>query len=139
MRVIAYPNVISLAHRNLLSTMSSAQEQSQKGPLKVAMTLNIKPDLVDEYIEHHANPRPHIQAALHAVGLRNISLWTWGERLFYYAEYVGTEPFDDAMARYAKMDGVQEWEAAMHKYQVKIPGSEGDVWWQVCRQVYNQQ
>lgn len=105
---------------------------------KIAMTLNIKPGLVQEYIDHHANSRPEVRNALRTVGIRNLSLWTWGDRLFYYAEYVGTEPFDEAMDRYAKMDGVKEWEELMHKYQEKIPGSTGDVWWQVCDLVYEQ-
>jgi len=106
--------------------------------MKVAMTLNIKPHLVDQYIrDHNPNP-PEIRAALSSVGLRNISLWTWGNRLFYYAEYVGEEPFEEAMARYAQMDGVKEWEERMHAFQDKIPGSEGDVWWQKCTQVYDQ-
>lgn len=111
---------------------------TQSEPKKIAMTLNIKPELLEEYIEHHANPRPHIQAALRTVGIRNLSLWNWGERLFYYAEYVGEEPFEVAMSRYAEMEGVKEWEDLMHKYQDKIPGSSGDVWWQECRLVYEQ-
>lgn len=79
---------------------------------RVAMTLDIKPELVDEYTKAHANPRPEIVAALRAVGLRNLSLWVWRERMFYYAEYVpiGNETFDEAMARYANMPGVKEWE-----------------------------
>lgn len=111
---------------------------TDQAPQKIAMTLNIKPGLLEEYIAHHANPRPKVQAALHEVGIRNLSLWNWEERLFYYAEYVGSEPFESAMARYAEMDGVKEWEELMHKYQDKIPGSKGDVWWQKCRLVYEQ-
>lgn len=102
------------------------------------MTLNIKAGMVDEYIAHHTNSRAEVRAALHNVGIRNLSLWNWGERLFYYAEYVGTEPFEAAMARYAEMPGVKEWEDLMHKYQDKIPGSAGDVWWQECKLVYEQ-
>ena len=107
-------------------------------PKRIAMTLNIDPPKLQEYIDLHANPRPEVQAALRSAGIRNLSLWNWGERLFYYAEYVGTEPFDEAMARYATMPGVKEWEDLMHDYQVKLPGSECDVWWQECKQVYYQ-
>lgn len=107
-------------------------------PQRIAMTLNVKTDLVQEYIDHHTHSRPEIRAALTSVGIRNLSLWTWGDRLFYYAEYVGNEPFDEAMERYAAMDGVKEWEELMHKYQKKIPGSVGDVWWQRCDLVYYQ-
>jgi L-rhamnose mutarotase len=79
---------------------------------RVAMTLDIKPELVDEYIAAHAAPRQQVVDALRSVGLRNLSLWVSRERLFYYAEFapVGGETFDEAMARYAKMPGVKEWE-----------------------------
>lgn len=107
-------------------------------PQRIAMTLNIDPTKVQEYIDHHADSRPEVRQALTSVGIRNLSLWVWNDRLFYYAEYVGNEPFDEAMSRYAKMPGVKDWEHLMHKYQVKIPGSEGDVWWQSCQQVYHQ-
>lgn len=110
-----------------------------KKPQRIAMTLNIDPSMAQEYIDQHLHhSRPEVRDALHSVGIRNLSVWVWHDRLFYYAEYVGDEPFDDAMARYATMPGVKEWEAAMHKYQVKIPGSKGDVWWQRCEQAYHQ-
>lgn len=111
---------------------------SKDNPMRIAMTLNCDPKTIDEYIDHHVHSRPEVRDALTSVGIRNLSLWVWEERLFYYAEYVGSELFDEAMAKYAKMPGVAEWEALMHKYQVKIPGSEGDVWWQRCKQVYYQ-
>lgn len=34
----------------------------------------------------------------------------WGNRLFFYAEYVGDEPYEEAMKKYAAMPRVQEWE-----------------------------
>ena len=79
---------------------------------RVAMTLDIKPELVKEYIAAHATPRQQVVDALRSVGLRNLSLWVSRERLFYYAEFVpiGNETFDEAMARYALMPGVKEWE-----------------------------
>jgi L-rhamnose mutarotase len=84
---------------------------------------------------------PEVQKALHEVGLRNISLWIWQNRLFYYAEYKGQEPFADAMARYEKMPRVQEWEELMHTYQVQLPGTKpsSGVWWQACQEIYHQE
>lgn len=118
--------------------MSSSEAQSTAKTQRIAMTLNIKPGQIDEYIEHHAHSRAEVRKALHSVGIRNLSLWNWGDRLFYYAEYVGEEPFDQAMQRYSKMQGVSDWEQLMHKYQQKLPGSQGDVWWQPCQLVYYQ-
>lgn len=116
------------------------EEEAKENPhaQRIAMTLNINPDNVQEYVDHHAHSRPEVRDALSSVGIRNLSVWVWNDRLFYYAEYVGHEAFDDAMSRYSLMAGVKEWEELMQKYQVKIPGSEGIVWWQRCRLVYHQ-
>mmetsp|Transcript_14314 Transcript_14314/g.38321 ORF Transcript_14314/g.38321 Transcript_14314/m.38321 type:complete len:120 (+) Transcript_14314:106-465(+) len=114
---------------------------ASKPPLRVAMTLDIHADLTQEYIDHHAHSWPEIESALRSVGLRNISLWVWESRMFYYAEYVGEEEFDAAMERYSKMPRVKEWEELMHKYQKKLPGmdeKEGDVWWMPMTPVYHQ-
>jgi L-rhamnose mutarotase len=114
---------------------------------RVAMTLDIKPERLEEYIAAHATPRQHIVDALRAVGLRDISLWVFRERMFYTATWVATdgrETFEDAMARYAAMPGVTEWEEKMHEFQVRIAGTEDtegaakDVWWQKCTEVYHQ-
>jgi L-rhamnose mutarotase len=93
-----------------------------------------------EYKEQHDNIWPEVKDALRSVGLRNISLWAWENRLFYYAEYVGQDPFDVAMATYEKMPRIKEWEELMHTYQQKLPGQDAssDLWWQPCQQVYNQ-
>lgn len=71
------------------------------------MTLDIKPEMRQEYIAAHAQPRAEVVKALRLVGLRNLSLWVWRERMFYYAEFVpiGDETFREAMARYAEMPG----------------------------------
>lgn len=71
------------------------------------MTLDIKKEMVEEYVAAHANPRPEVVKALRAVGVRNLSLWVWRERIFYYAEFVpiGEETFSEAMTKYAAMPG----------------------------------
>ncbi|KAA8491512.1 UPF0734 protein [Porphyridium purpureum] len=109
--------------------------------MRIAMTLDIAPDDLAPYMEAHKQVPEEVQHALTSVGIRNLSLWVWNEsRMFYYAEYVGSEPFEDAMARYAKMPGVKEWEQRMHKYQKKLPGTpeDSDVWWQPMINIVHQ-
>ncbi|OSX68523.1 hypothetical protein BU14_2638s0001 [Porphyra umbilicalis] len=122
-----------------------ASAPSPGKPMRMGMTLDIKPGMLAEYKAHHDNSWPEVESALRSVGMRNLSLWAYGNRMFYYAEYVGDTPFDEAMATYAKMPRVSEWEALMHKYQEKIPAADGDtadtaaadVWWRPCTQVYH--
>mmetsp|Transcript_38533 Transcript_38533/g.151936 ORF Transcript_38533/g.151936 Transcript_38533/m.151936 type:complete len:112 (-) Transcript_38533:961-1296(-) len=107
-------------------------------PMRIAMTLDIQEGKLEEYHQHHINSWTEVENALRSVGMRNLSLYSWESRLFYYAEYVGSIPFEEAMEQYAKMPRVQEWEALMHKYQKQLPGSTGDVWWQPMKEIYHQ-
>lgn len=86
----------------------------------------------------HDEQWPEVHDALHSVGVRNLSLWNWENRLFFYAEYIGDEPFEAAMKRYEVMPRVQEWEELMHNYQQQLPGSSGDVWWQPMSCLFHQ-
>lgn len=124
-----------------MSTAPASAAPSPEKVLRLGFTLDIQPGKIDEYIAHHASSRPEIVAALRGVGIRNLSLWNFENRLFYYCEYVGERDFEEAMEEYAKTPGVEEWEALMHTYQAKIPGTtpESDVWWQKCRPVYHQE
>lgn len=105
---------------------------------------------LEEYKQHHDAIWPEVREALRSVGLTNISLWAWppGGRLFYYAEYIGSEPLDAAMARYAAMPCIAEWEELMHTYQRQLPvpgkdgssrdaGQDGSVWWHPMDCVYS--
>eukprot|EP00884_Botryococcus_braunii_P018152 jgi/Botrbrau1/501/Bobra.110_2s0131.1 len=108
--------------------------------MKIAMTLDLKSGKLEEYKQQHDSIWPEVKDALHAVGLRNISLWAWENRLFYYAEYRGERPFGEAMESYEAMPCIKEWEALMHTYQKQLPSDHAGsaVWWQPCHQVYNQ-
>jgi L-rhamnose mutarotase len=99
---------------------------------------------VAEYTRLHDEQWPEVHDALHSVGVRNLSIWHLAEpaaatnRLFIYMEYVGEAPFDEAMARYAAMPRVQEWEELMRTMQVQLPGSAPGVWWQRMAQLFHQ-
>ena len=94
---------------------------------------------MEEYKQVHDEQWPEVHDALHTVGIRNLSLWNHGHRLFFYAEYIGEEPYEQAMERYSAMPRVAEWEALMRgKYQQQLPGSEEGVWWQPMRCLFYQ-
>mmetsp|Transcript_17281 Transcript_17281/g.37287 ORF Transcript_17281/g.37287 Transcript_17281/m.37287 type:complete len:117 (-) Transcript_17281:737-1087(-) len=105
---------------------------------RIGMTLDIQEGKIDEYKRLHDEQWPEVRHALESVGVTNLSLWSWENRLFFYAEYVGEEPFEVAMEQYSKMPRVQEWEELMHNYQKQLPGSKPDVWWQRCTELFHQ-
>lgn len=82
-------------------------DKTPPSPLKVGMTLDVREGMLEEYKRHHSEIWPEIVSALRQVGLRNITLWSFQRRLFYYAEYVGDEPFEKAMEEYSALPRVQ--------------------------------
>lgn len=142
--------MVQRAARVLLRTPNTPKPAHTLLPTKVAMTLDIDPDRLAEYKAEHDNIWPETCRALSSVGLTNASLWVWGSRLFYYAEWAPTvtgDTFEAAMARYASLPRVAEWEARMHAYQRKLPSvsddgggennNQKDVWWQECTEVWS--
>jgi L-rhamnose mutarotase len=128
--------------------MAAVLPAGRGAPLKVGMTLDIAPGQLADYKQRHDEIWPEVKAALRDAGLTNISLWALPQdgRLFYYGEYVGAEPFEDAMARYAKAPRVAQWEELMHTYQRQLlggggdgdgDGGGGDVWWRPMELVYS--
>ncbi|KAK4538307.1 hypothetical protein CDCA_CDCA17G4332 [Cyanidium caldarium] len=108
------------------------------------MVLQLKPGAMPAYRQCHDAQWPEVRDALRAVGLRNLSLWYDGghNRVFYYAEYGGAEPFQQAMQRYAQMPRVQAWEERMHQYQERPAGAVGvseQVYWVPLEEIFHQE
>ena len=92
--------------------LAEIRDARLKMVLRIAMTLDIAKDDIGEYKKAHEDVPVDVKRALIAVGIRNLSLWVLenGEpvtRMFYYAEYVGVDPFDVAMQKYSQMPGVK--------------------------------
>lgn len=115
-----------------METASSSQQQPQQqeraANIKVAMTLDLRSAAaLAQYKARHDEIWPEVTSALASVGIRNVSLWCWGTRLFYYAEFQsvdGRETFEAAMARYSRMPRIAEWEREMHAYQRPLAAQE---------------
>jgi L-rhamnose mutarotase len=105
------------------------------------MTLDVKPEGLEEYKQHHRNVWPQVEQALKSAGLSNLSIFVLGTRMFYYAEFQyendAQSEFKESMRVYATQPRVQEWEALQHTYQSQLPGSSGDVWWQPMDEIYH--
>ena len=84
---------------------------------RVGMTVRLKPELVDEYVQHHKAVWPEVKSALREVGISSLSLFLQGDLLFMYMEYCGARPYEEAMAAYVTLPRVAEWEELMKKYK----------------------
>lgn len=87
---------------------------------RVCFELQIRPDLLDEYLARHAPVRPEMLAEIAASGRRNYSLFlAEGGRLIGYYE---TDDDDASQAYLAASETAGRWEAEMARFFVGLDG-----------------
>lgn len=87
---------------------------------RVAFQLQVKPELLDEYIARHTPVWPEMLAEIAASGRRNYSLFLGeGGRLFGYYE---TDDDQAAQAYLAASPVAARWEAEMGRFFVGLEG-----------------
>lgn len=94
--------------------------ESNRITRRVAFELQVKPDMLEEYIRRHSPVRDEMLAEIAASGRRNYSLFLGGEgRLFGYYE---TD--DDAASRIylAASEVASRWEADMAPFFIGMGG-----------------
>ena len=87
---------------------------------RVCFQLQVRPDLLDEYLRRHSPVRPEMLAEIAAAGRRNYSLFLGegGTLIGYY------ETDDDAAAQayLAQSEVATRWEAEMARFFVDLDG-----------------
>jgi len=99
---------------------------------EIAMTLDLKQDpaAIAAYKAYHASAWPEVTQSLMEVGILDMRIWLWGQRLFMllWVEE-GFEPKRD-FGRYLTLHPrCEEWEQLMGTFQQALPGApEGEKW-----------
>jgi L-rhamnose mutarotase len=89
-------------------------------PSRICFLLQVKPELLAEYIERHTPVWPEMLAEIAASGRRNYSLYLAdGGRLIGYYE---TDDDDAAQAYLAASTVATKWEAEMGRFFVGLEG-----------------
>ncbi len=89
-------------------------------PQRVCFQLQVKPELLDEYIARHTPVWPEMLAEIAASGRRNYSLFLGeGGRLIGYYE---TDDVQAAQAYLAGSEVAARWEAEMGRFFVGLDG-----------------
>ncbi|GAA1465925.1 L-rhamnose mutarotase [Microbacterium thalassium] len=93
---------------------------SPVAPTRVCFQLQVKPELLDEYIRRHTPVWPEMLAEIAAAGRRNYSLFLAdGGRLIGYYE---TDDDEAAQAYLAASEVAAKWEAQMAPFFVGLDG-----------------
>jgi L-rhamnose mutarotase len=102
---------------------------------RIGFRLQVKPELMDEYVERHQNVWDDMLAALSATGWTNYSLFldrTDGT-LFGYVE---TPSLEAARSGMAATEVNARWQADMQKYFVELEGKNPDEGFHLLEQVF---
>ena len=101
---------------------------------RYCFTLQVRPDLIDEYVERHRAVWPEMLAALAETGWRNYSLFLREDGLL-----VGYVESDDLAAAQAAMDDTDvnaRWQSEMAPYFTDLEGAP-DQGFVLLREVFN--
>ena len=98
--------------------------------------ISLKPELIASYKLLHANAWPQVLATITACNIRNYSIYLFGDTLFSYFEYTGSDYAAD-MARMAADPVTQAWWALCKPMQMRVPEARPDEWWHEIEEVFH--
>jgi L-rhamnose mutarotase len=108
-------------HHRLSRTIQKGEKQMQR----VGFRLQLDASRLDEYVEHHKNVWPEMQAALSETGWHNYTLFLdrSDASLFGYFE---TPDLQAALDGMAKKEVNDRWQAMMGEFFVSLNGARPD-------------
>jgi L-rhamnose mutarotase len=103
-------------------------------------TLTVKndPELIKEYTKAHSMGKawPEITQGMKEIGITDMEIYIFTNRLFMVMETVPDFDHDQAFAKLATMPRQSEWEASMAKFQNTSADASADDKWQLMERIY---
>ncbi len=103
----------------------------------LGLDLKDDPQVIEEYVQYHANVWPEIKQSLRDSGILDMEIYLLGNRLFMIIDADETFSFERKAAMDAANPKVQEWEEMMGKLQKTLPQSTATQKWVVGDRVFN--
>jgi L-rhamnose mutarotase len=105
--------------------LSKSSQKGEKQMQRVGFRLQLDASRLDEYVEHHKNVWPEMQAALSETGWHNYTLFLdrSDASLFGYFE---TPDLQAALDGMAKKEVNDRWQAMMGEFFLSLNGSRPD-------------
>jgi L-rhamnose mutarotase len=88
---------------------------------RVCFLLQVRADLLDDYVRRHENVWPEMLEALHAAGWRNYTLFHREDGLV--VGYLETDSFEDALAEMERTEVNARWQQEMAPF-FELPAGE---------------
>lgn len=103
---------------------------------RYGQVIGIRPEDTGAYEQLHQGVWSEVLTTIHRCNIRNYSIFRYGDLLFSYFEYVGTD-FAADMAKMAADPKTQEWWAICEPMQRSLRVSDSDAWWLTIPEVFH--
>lgn len=104
--------------------------------MRFGQVIKVKPDRLEDYKYHHANPWSEINAMISECNIQNYSIYYRDGYLFAYYEYVGND-YEADMAKMAADPKTQEWWDVVKPCQQPLENRAEGEWWSDMEEVYH--
>jgi L-rhamnose mutarotase len=98
--------------------------------------IGLKPENREEYERIHADVWPTVLKQIAASNIRNYSIYRYGDLLFSYFEYVGSDYAAD-MAKMAADPETQRWWAICEPMQSPVAQRADGEWWATLPELFH--
>lgn len=98
--------------------------------------IGLRPERAEEYLALHRAVWPTVLAMIEACNIRNYSIYRYGDLLFSYFEYVGTD-YDADMERMAADPETQRWWDVCKPCQQQTDDAGRGEWWTSIPEVFH--
>lgn len=97
--------------------------------------IKIKPECLEAYKKWHANPLPGVNEMIKECNLQNYSIWSRGDYLFTYFEYVGDD-YEADMAKMAADETTQKWWDIVKPLMEPLADKKPEEFWSDMEEIY---
>ena len=104
------------------------------------LALDLKDDetAIAEYKRYHVKIWPEVKQSLFDAGVVEMEIYLLGTRMFMIMDVNDSFSLSAKAAKDLANAKVQEWEAIMHGFQQRLPGTPSDrYWWMEMERVFS--
>ena len=94
-------------------------------------------ELIRKYVEVHAHVWPEVMEGQREVGILDMQIYRYQNRVFMICDTVDDFDWERGMARLATLPRQVEWEAHVAKYQGCDPSLPSASKWHLMEQIYH--
>lgn len=104
---------------------------------RIGQVIGIRPEGVAKYIDLHREVPTEVVEHIRRCNYQNYSIFHWGEYLFAYIEYVGSD-FAADNRKMADHGPTQQWWQRVGPLQSPVESRKEGEWWHSIAEIYHQ-